>query len=43
MSAQAIVANAKEVTIPFFRVGVPEHNLAETVKAVQAAVKAQKP
>ena len=44
--AQVIVANAKWVTIPLFRVGVPEYKdnqLAETIKAVEMAVKAQQP
>jgi len=33
--------NSKSVTIPWFQVGQPEVDLAETIVAVRAALKAQ--
>jgi hypothetical protein len=38
-----ITTNKTTVTIPWFRVGVPEIKLAETLEAVQLAVRAQQP
>jgi hypothetical protein len=38
-----IQTNAKTITIAWFRVGVPEIKLGETLEAVQLAVKAQQP
>lgn len=39
----ALQFNAREVTIPFFRVGVTEINLSATIDAVTRAIKAQQP
>lgn len=35
--------NAKEVTIAWFRLGVPDIDLGATIDAIRAALKANKP